>query len=59
MESRLLTRGPVDTQSHWMEDAAKSLRQIMVTSTRTATAAEIQAKKPEFAPEDVVMVTIA
>jgi hypothetical protein len=59
MESRMLTRGPVDTQSHWMEDAAKSLRQIMVTSTRTATAAEIQAKKPEFAPEDVVMVTIA
>jgi hypothetical protein len=59
MESRLLTRGPVDTQSHWMEDAAKSLRQIMATSTRTATAAEIQAKKPEFAPEDVVMVTIA
>jgi hypothetical protein len=59
MESRLLTRGPVDTQSHWMEDAAKSLRQIMASSTRTATAAEIQAKKPEFAPEDVVMVTIA
>jgi len=59
MESRMLTRGPVDTQSHWMEDAAKSLRQIMVTSTRTATAAEVQAKKPEFAPEDVVMVTIA
>ena len=58
MESRMLTRGPVDTQSHWMEDAAKSLRQIMVTSTRTATAAEIQAKKPEFAPEDVVMVTV-
>ena len=59
MESRMLTRGPVDTQSHWMEDAAKSLRQIMVSSTRTATASEIQAKKPEFAPEDVVMVTIA
>jgi hypothetical protein len=58
MESRMLTRGPVDTQSHWMEDAAKSLRQIMVTSTRTATATEIEAKKPVFAPEDVVMVTV-
>lgn len=58
MESRLLTRGPVDTQSHWMEDAAKSLRQIMASSTRTATATEIEAKKPVFAPEEVAMVAV-
>jgi hypothetical protein len=58
MESRMLTRGPVDTQSHWMEDAAKSLRQIMVSSTRTATATEIEAKKPVFAPEEVAMVAV-
>lgn len=58
MESRLLTRGPVDTQAHWMEDAAKSLRQIMASSTRTAAATEIEAKKPVFAPEEVAMVTI-
>ena len=58
MESRLLTRGPVDTQSHWMEDAAKSLRQIMASSTRTAAATEIEAKKPVFAPEEVAMVTV-
>ena len=58
MESRMLTRGPVDTQSHWMEDAAKSLRQIMVSSTRTATATETEAKKPVFAPEEVAMVAV-
>lgn len=58
MESRMLTRGPVDTQSHWMEDAAKSLRQIMVSSTRTAAATETEAKKPVFAPEEVAMVAV-
>jgi len=58
LESRLMTRGPADSQSQWMEDAATSLRQIMTSSHRTASATEIEAKKPVFAPETVAVVPI-
>jgi hypothetical protein len=57
MESRMLTRGPVDTQSHWMEDAAKSLRQIMASSHITAAAADLTNEKLGFIDENTSSTT--
>ena len=57
MESRLLTRGPADMQAHWMEDAAKSLRQIMASSHVTAAAADLTNEKLGFIDENTSSTT--
>ena len=51
-ESRLLTRGPADQQSRWMEDAARSLRRIMETTTITADATAAANEKLGFIDEN-------
>lgn len=58
MESRLLSRGPADKTANWMEDAALSLRKIMSSSDRTASAVEETARKPQFAPEEIRLVQV-
>jgi hypothetical protein len=52
MESRLLTRGPADQQSRWMEDAAKSLQKIMQSTQIAAEAAKNSDEKLGFIDEN-------
>lgn len=44
-ESRLLSRGPVDRQGEWLEDAARSLRKILDASQSTAEASLVASEK--------------
>ena len=55
MESRLLSRGPVDKTNELWERAVASLQQIMTSTGNTATATDqFNKKTPQFAPEDEV-----